>query len=109
MDLFFLMLACESIFTGKISFPAPEKTGIGMTKVKRKKNFSRLVISSGYLRKEMLPGLISYLWRHSMNKPKLSLPKVVALAQEGKFEGVIDMEAETKTKGGTVPVEVKSN
>lgn len=89
-------LGCESLFTGAISFPTAENTGVGLTTLKRKKPFSRLVISPGFLVTEMLPALVGYLVRVKLlNSPKLSLPKVVKAAD---IANVADMEAD-----GAVP------
>ena len=49
-DILHLMMGSESVQTGGITIPAPITTAPGLSKIKRKKAYSRLVASKGFLR-----------------------------------------------------------
>ena len=48
------MMGSESIQTGGITIPAPITTAPGLSTIKRKKAYSRLVASKGFLRRGRL-------------------------------------------------------
>ena len=100
-DIFHLMMGSESIQTGGITIPAPMKTLPGLSTIKRKRSYSRLVASNGFLFGEMIPAVLGHLLSVKTGKPRLNLPKCMPAS----FSGVTDMEATAPAapakKGGT--------